>query len=268
MPIARLTDFQKPYMADAELEVHAEPDIYLSPMLLAKGVWEPLESQLVLGLAERSAVCVDVGANIGYYTVLCGRAMGERGVVYAFEPESRNFALLQRNAARNGLGSARLVHAAASDHEGAMALHLAADGNLGDHRLHGTPDRASTEQVRLTRLDDVLEASGHRADLMKIDVQGHEEKVLLGAARTIETSLPGLNIILEYTPTALRQAGSDPLELLRLLRGWGLEPWLVVEKPRRYRPTNYRELQAITDQLYAAARDDAFVTLHLRHQGF
>jgi len=83
MPIARLTDFQKPYMADAELEVHAEPDIYLSPMLLAKGVWEPLESQLVLGLAERSAVCVDVGANIGYYTVLCGRAMGERGRAFA-----------------------------------------------------------------------------------------------------------------------------------------------------------------------------------------
>lgn len=128
---------------------------------------------------------VDVGANVGMYTVYAGA----RGVnVFAFEPEAENYALLCRNIRENGI-SAVAYCAALSDKRELSALYLSMDGAAGschtlgeslDHNL--TPRKCGPVQGTISmRLDDV----GIKADYVKIDVDGFEHLVVDGGETTI-----------------------------------------------------------------------------------
>ena len=86
------------------LQVHGQRDKVISERLRREGVWEPYETHLVLNLLEPGGVFVDVGANLGYFSILAAACVGERGRVYAFEPDPDNFALLQANSETNGFG--------------------------------------------------------------------------------------------------------------------------------------------------------------------
>ena len=142
----------------------------------------------------------------------------------AFEPHPGNRELLEENVARNEAGNVTVVDAAVSDSAGRMTLQIS-PFNTGDHRLYrkdsGSGSGVSTEVVSI---DGWCEQNGiERVDMVKIDVQGAEARVIQGMDRMMACS-PGMNIILEYTPWMLREAGDDPLELLNALvdRGFSL----------------------------------------------
>ncbi len=84
-------------------KLHFDPkDRVMSHYLLEDRAWEPVETEALRQELRRGDVVVDVGANIGYYTILASRLVGEGGKVYAFEPEPDNFAMLQKNLKANG----------------------------------------------------------------------------------------------------------------------------------------------------------------------
>src|SRR5262249_42101912 len=108
-------------------------------------VYEPFETELVQSLVHENDTVVDVGANIGYYTLIFARLVGPRGRVFAFEPDPGNFALLKKNVEANRYKNVVLVNAALSDEPATLKLYLSEE-NRGDHRIYPSDDQRRTIQ--------------------------------------------------------------------------------------------------------------------------
>ncbi|HUJ47774.1 MAG TPA: FkbM family methyltransferase, partial [Rhizomicrobium sp.] len=164
---------------------------------------------------------VDVGANDGYYTLFAARRVGSTGRVVAVEPSSRERVNLKRNIARNRLDNVSVVPAALGSACGVADLRLA----QGVHSGHNTLGKFAHDGVladRLQRVDvetlDKLEAALglSRIDFIKIDVEGAEASVILGARHVLSTMRP--IILLEINDNALRAQATSGEELLSTLR--------------------------------------------------
>ena len=168
---------------------------------------------------------VDVGANLGYYTVLFGHRVGERGRVLAFEPDPFNRDLLERSVRDNGLEDRVIVEGAAvTDRVGTCRLHLDQD-HRGLHSLsprNRLSDRAGDDiDVPAVTLDAALERAGFEApDFVKIDAQGAEGVILKGAERTLGSAQP-MTVMLELWPFGLENCGSSTGEVLGRLQSHG-----------------------------------------------
>jgi FkbM family methyltransferase len=174
------------------------------------------EKRFLRSVLHHDSIVADVGANQGLYTLWLAR-VAAGGHVYAFEPDPELFECLEQNVRKNELTNISAIQAAASDRSGTLAL-TANKLNRGDNRVTKNP--SSLEQVKAVTLDEILADS--RLDLLKIDVQGFEIEVLLGAHETLRKD-PGLTIAFEFWPYGLRQAGHQPIELLDLLREAGFQ---------------------------------------------
>jgi len=153
---------------------------------------EPVTVRWILGFA-RGAKFLDVGANVGIYTILA--AVARQAKVVAFEPESQNYALLNRNIQANGVsGSAAAYCGALSDRSGASSLYLSQfEAGLSCHSLGAevgfdlAPRPSAFVQGAFSyRLDDLVESGAVPVpDHIKIDVDGFEHKVIAGARVTL-----------------------------------------------------------------------------------
>jgi FkbM family methyltransferase len=153
----------------------------------------------VLGFLSAGAVVIDIGANLGEWTVPLARAVGPAGRVLAIEPAPRTAAALEATLAANALRHAEVLRCAVSDHDGtaefAVPLVTSARIDTGTARLG--PARAGYEalHVPIRSLDSLAPERGlDRLDLIKIDVEGHERQVLEGGASTLERRRPVLVI--------------------------------------------------------------------------
>ena len=202
--------------------------VYLTPTLFTK--WrvdslfekEPVTIEWIAGFGA-GEVLVDVGANVGMYTIWAAKTRGVR--VFAFEPEAQNFALLNRNIVLNDLGGqVRAYCLALSDQAGYSELHLS-DLRIGGscHSLgeqvdfkHEPMKPAFSQGCVATRLDDLV-ASGvvPAPDHIKIDVDGFEPKVIAGA-RNVLADARVRSLLIETN-----QNLSDHLQMVEELRSLG-----------------------------------------------
>jgi FkbM family methyltransferase len=219
----RIPDLPQPL----QLYVHGEEDQFVSRRIREEGVWEPYETALMLDLLHPGDVFVDVGANIGYFSVLAASVVGEEGAVFAFEPDPDNFRLLQANAALNEQQRCIApVRAALSDTAGTGRLFLAED-NLGDHQVYaGEEDRPSLP-IELLQGSEYLAERLRRLDLLKVDTQGSEFHVMAGLLPLLLTLPHKPRIIIELTPNSLREAGSSGRALIELLAELGQPMWII-----------------------------------------
>jgi FkbM family methyltransferase len=193
--------------------------------LLVEGVYEKYETELFKKMAQDGMVVVDIGANIGYYTLIAAKLVGDKGIVYAFEPEPRSYKLLCQNIAINGYTNIVPIQKAVSKTNGKTKLYVdAAIADISsfakDNVLRYSKDLDYLEVETIT-LDDFFERTvgDDRIDLMKVDVEGAEEIVVDGAERVLKKN--SLKILMEFVPRQLRNVGTDPFELLRKLRNYG-----------------------------------------------
>jgi FkbM family methyltransferase len=163
---------------------------------------------------------VDIGANIGVYARFFARCVGPTGRVIAFEPEMQNVRLL-RETVRN-LPQVTVVHAAVSDRTGTLALFVADDLNV-DHHSYDTGDGRASVIIDAVSLDDYFRDGG-RVDVVKIDVQGAEMAVLYGAKQLLANN-PHIELLLEFWPWGLRNAGASAEAFLHFFdqQGFRLE---------------------------------------------
>lgn|SRR5262249_19914143 len=196
-------------------------DELISRALRRDRLWEPAWSWFCLRHVRPGDIAVDVGANIGYYTLLLSRQVGAQGFVYAFEPEPSNLALLRANLQINGCSNVAAHALALADMHGHRALYLC-PSNRGDHRLCFLPDRDMIT-VPVTTADQFLGLATPSAglDFVKIDAQGAEELVLKGMRRLIEHNRRRLTMLIELCPSQLQSMGSSYGSMLSLLERMG-----------------------------------------------
>ena len=167
---------------------------------------------------------LDLGANIGYFTVLFSRQVGPPGHVLAFEPGPLSFALLQTNIRINGLTQAQAFNTAVGDRSGTIDLFICRTGE-SDNRVEGMvtdPQDRDRIEVPLISVDDFLAARpAQRIDYVKIDIQGAEWDALKGMRRTIADN-PEIQIVLEYAPVFIELVGGTPREFFDFIRSLGL----------------------------------------------
>jgi len=179
--------------------------------------YEPHVSRAFEHLLRPGAVVVDVGANVGYYTLLAASRVGSTGQVFAFEPGSSSCRLIEQSAAMNEFRNVRVFECAASDAEGLVGYGM--DDSNG--RISHEDVATSAVQVRAVTLDRAL-ADVRKVDVIKVDVEGAEARVLRGATELVRRDRPA--IVSEFCPFGLRLASSvEPVDYLHLLRSLGYE---------------------------------------------
>jgi FkbM family methyltransferase len=192
-------------------------DEVIRPAIGEHGVWEPGETALLLDWLAPGMTFVDIGAHVGYYTVLAARRVSPGGLVFAFEPSPLNYELLLANVWRNELTNVVCYPWAVSDHMGFPDLFLD-ERNTGDNRLF-QDDRGPGVRVRAVALD-ALPSIRPPIDVVKIDVQGAEEAVIEGMKHLLSRS-PSARVVLEYWPFGLRALGRDERGALEYYRSLG-----------------------------------------------
>lgn len=202
-----------------------------SLQLSVHGVYEPFQTELAIGLIKKGDVVLDIGANIGYYTLIFARQVGPNGRVFAFEPEPANFAILKRNIEMNGYENVIMVPKAVSNATGRIRLYLCEE-NRGDHRIYDSGDGRQSLEVEAVRLDDYFDGYDGQVDFIKMDIQGAEARALQGMAGLLERHRH-LTMMTEFWPVGLKRCGTDPQEYLKSLIDRGFEIFHINEQSRQ-----------------------------------
>ncbi len=187
-----------------------------------KNISDQREIRLIEKTITKDSNVVDIGANIGFYTKLLSKKVGDNGNVYAFEPSEENYEKLKRNTSH--LENVTITKAAVGNTNNKLKLYLSDDLNV-DHRTYPTEDWRRTVEVDCIRLDDFFQKN-RKIDFIKLDVQGFEYQAILGMQEIIEEN-PGVRILFEFWPFGLNQARSDPRKLIEVLKGWGFRLHLL-----------------------------------------
>lgn len=231
-------------------------DNYLTQLVLCFGEYEPTETRLVRDILQEGDTFVDVGANVGWYTVHAAKIVGPKGQVVAFEPEPSNLALLRRNVNANHLQNVTVEGVGLSNSAGSFKLYLEKN-NLGMHSLvekHGG-NRFIT--IPTVRFDDYWHNKG-KIKLIKIDTEGAEGMILDGMRETIERN-EALELIVEFAPRRLERSGYPPDKVLGDLYRSGFKASLIDESTRCIVPLG----APLTAEMNLAG-DDPVTNLHFK----
>jgi len=221
-------------------------DPSVSPAIL-KGEYEKLETVLVKKLVKEGMAVCDIGAHIGYYSLLFSRLVGKHGRVFAFEPDPVNFQILKKNKSVNKLNNLILNKTAVSDTTGRTKLFLC-QSNSGDHRIYDTKENRKFLYTKVTTLDNYFRNFDRKIDLIKMDIQGAEMSAFRGMLNCIKKNKE-IIIITEFWPHGLKSFGFDPNNFLQLLNQYGFKIFNINEKKRRVEGITSTKLI----QLYANA---------------
>jgi FkbM family methyltransferase len=243
------------------MHVHGERDQYVSRRIREEGVWEPYESALLLSLLRPGDVFLDVGANIGYFSLLAASVVGPRGAVFAFEPDPDNYRLLQANAELNGMAHCiTAVEAALSEATGEGRLYLSKD-NLGDHQVYAGDGRRSSVPIARHQGSEYLAGRLQRLDLVKVDTQGSEFQVIAGLMPLLQDLDSKPRLVIELTPHSLRQAGSSGRALIELLATLGLPMWIIDHIGGQLAASNAEDLAQWCDNWDTVAESRGFMNI-------
>lgn len=255
-------------VAPFQLEVHRQGDLHVSAHLRRHRIWEPGNTAFLIETLRPGDRVIDGGAHVGYFTVLMSQLVGAGGHVLAFEPEAGNFALLERNLARNRLANVTIERKALADRAGPARLYLSPD-NGGDHRLHAAPEERATQEVEAVTLDGYLEGDKQPVRFVKLDTQGQEPRILDGMARLIERNRRWLTMLIEFTPGMMRGAGCEVADFLRRLEALDAVVLWLGEGRRRPWLTRatLRDLRGIADMMMRTSHADHPAELVLRFNG-
>jgi FkbM family methyltransferase len=224
-------------------------DVPLSPQVTVKcnlwdevqfGFWwagelyEYKQTRYFKSLLSPGAVVADVGANVGYYSLVAAPLVGSAGQVYAFEPMGAQFAQLCANVMRNSLRQVNLVNLALSDEVGEATITLEDENNTGSASLRGGTGSAGSEKVQVSTLDHYFGSQPlQRLDVVKIDVEGFETAVLRGGEGTIGRFRPV--VMIEVVDAIQKRAGSSRAEVYEWFDEHGYEPF-AIERNGELRP--------------------------------
>jgi FkbM family methyltransferase len=233
---------------------------YIGETIAQTGQWEPLVSRTIVACLALGETAIDVGANIGYDTLLMSKAVGADGFVLSFEPEPTNLRRLYANLWMNAVGNVAVQNIALSDAMGWGRLAPAGAGNFGHAHMRPLDGGARAVRIMTARLDSLLHLKEEEhIGLVKLDIEGFEYKALLGMRGVLRNVN---HVIAEVDPEFLRQCGNSPAELFGLMSEYGFSSYCAdPESDGRWRAgdSTYRPGKAFT------SGNVPFDALFLRH---
>lgn len=229
-------------------------DVGMSPTLLRLGVYEEYETEIFKNLIKNDTTFIDVGANVGYYTLIATNLI-KKGKIYSFEPEKFNYELLNKNILLNNSKNVKTFQKAVSNEEGIIRIYID-EKNVGGHSLAKNnilEDNIISKDVgffdvKTITLDSFfnnLDGSITDNIIIKMDTQGAEGLVIDGAKNLLLKN--NVKILMEFWPKGLRNMGTDPLELLNKLDGYGFEIRLLDEKAKSLKNINKKDIIEFLD---------------------
>ena len=196
------------------------------------GIWEPNLTAWIKERLKPGDVFIDVGANIGYFSLLASRLVGKEGHVVAIEASPPVFELLRRNLHRNRAQNVRAVNVAVSDREGEVQLYAGPDNDCGRTTAAQTLAdqynlRPSAKVQALPLVAILHDEEIRRARLIKIDVEGYEWHVLSGMEAMLESCRPDIEIMVELSPPALESEGRTTRDFFGILNSLGFHAYTI-----------------------------------------
>ena len=193
------------------------------------GEWEPDLTAFISSRLSKGDVFVDVGANIGYYSILASRAVGDSGRVVAVEASPAVFEALRETIAMNDVcDRVRAINCAAAAQPGFIDVYSGPRHNTG---LTSTIQRRGMHaqaQVPSQPIDDLLQSDEFsRARLIKIDVEGAEDQVLAGMCSIIRHGRRDLEILVELSPQWWADPSRRPIDVLQPLIDAGFHAYTI-----------------------------------------
>lgn len=212
------------------------------------GSHEPVMTRYLLDHVRLAAndVALDIGANLGWYSVVLDRLSAAGARIFAFEPDPSTYQLLLNNLVANRASRVTPVNLALGETPGVAQLNRYRDRNNGRHTLMvGGNTSGGTVQVRVNTLQSFWKENdlgNRRIRFLKIDVEGYEYFVLRGAGELLKNCDC---MLLEYAPRSLHDAGLDTRSLLELLKGSGFH--LRVFENGHAKPIGFSDLVALDE---------------------
>jgi FkbM family methyltransferase len=220
-----------------ELALNIVPGNETCRSVFITGRYEPNEFSVLARILKPGMVFVDVGANLGLYSLFASRLVGAEGTVLALEPSSREFDQLSANLRLNALSNVRALQAAVSDRDGETDLLVA----VAQHSGHNTTGRFAYENTELDHrervatitLDRLVTSEKlSRLDVIKMDIEGGELAAICGAKESLARLHPML--LIEVADRSLRHQGASSAQLLDLICSYGYR--LFAFSPKTGRP--------------------------------
>lgn len=250
-PLGKIADrFMLSLMKDQEFTVHVNGYQLLLPgrsvanvgdaftlSFLLTNTWEPGTTMLFRRLVREGMNVIDVGAHVGYYTLLASRLVGQSGKVFAFEPEPRNYSFLLRNIELNACSNVTAIHKAVSHGTDRVKLYRS-KVNPSGHTLGkmANGDYIDCVDVDAVSIDEFLKDMMCSVHVIKIDVEGAEVLVLRGMRETC-TRLDKVKLFIEFCPTNLARFGTDSGQYWDTLMELGFRRiFLIDESNKKLRP--------------------------------
>jgi len=200
------TDWGKVYVDSADRA------IYL--LLMRFGFMGRSEKQQLESLVTEGMTVLEIGANIGYYSLFLAKRIGKKGKLVAFEPEIKLFHCLKRTIEKNNLKNVSLNNQAISS--SIKKVNFCRDFlNAGNSKIVESENGVSTK-ITTSTLDKICKKTN--PNLIKIDIQGHEVEAFQGGSRFLRNKICKPAIYFEYWPRGLEKAGFDKFEPIKILR--------------------------------------------------
>jgi FkbM family methyltransferase len=230
------------------------------------GVWEPNLTGFLSARLRPGDIFVDVGANIGYFTLLASRLVGRDGKVIAIEASPNIFARLSDNLRRNHTTNVDATNVAVSDRLGTTQLFLGSDSNIGQTGTVARPGSRYECDIATTPLDALLEGIDvTRVRFVKIDVEGAEWSVLQGMQGLLRSGPRELEVFVELTPKSLRASDKTVDDVVAMFADCGFLPYVIAndysadgymapdagQRPRRLRETISEQTDVVFSRIDA-----------------
>jgi FkbM family methyltransferase len=210
--------------------------------LSINGVYGELDTKIIREEIHEGDIVIDVGANIGYYTLIFAQLVGKSGKVIAFEPESKNFEILKKNVEINNYDNVIVEQKIVSEKCGKMKLYVS-DSDIVGHRIQQMKNLKNFVEVESVTLDDYMKKLNldKKVNFIKIDVEGAEPNVLEGSNKILEEN-DQLKIFTEFNREVIKKYDVEPKKMIDLLYRNGFKIYLPNYNNNKINLTSANEL--------------------------
>ena len=237
-------------------------------------VHEKNTTDLFKNIIKNGDVVVDLGANIGYFTLLSARLVEPKGRIFSFEPEPKNYNYLKKNIELNNYNHAQPFQKAVSDKNGTTKLFIC-DYDTGHHTINkqdgiqaysrGRIVKERSIDIETVALDNFLKERTNRVDVIKMDVEGAEMLALSGMDRVLKDN-KDIKMIVEFFPLLIEKMGSDPKEFIRrLIQDYGFSIYIIPEDYAAL-TSDMKKLNSIQDVMSYRKNEEDHINLFLQRE--